>query len=135
MSRYFLDSSAFVKRYIAEAGTPIEVISGIMRRQRNGEILARVARAARLVLDRHCQRDFIITAMDAPPIHRAEDLIERYPLRANDAVQLAAALESAVSFPASQLVFVSEGLVTEAPTSVHDDSTHNTSHASTTSSR
>jgi uncharacterized protein len=79
VSRYFLDSSALVKRYVVAAGTawivsllarsmgnsvliaqvtPVEVLSAVMRRQRNGEISVRVARAARLVLDRHCRRDY-----------------------------------------------------------------------------
>jgi len=120
-----LDSSALVKRYVIETGTPwilsllppsqrnvlliaqvtpVEIMSGIMRRWRSGEIPAHAARAARLLLDRHCLRDYLVATTDYTLIQRAQDLVERHPLRAYDAIQLAAALENAAAVP---LTFVS----------------------------
>ena len=64
MTHYFLDSSALAKRYVVEAGThwvrsimpggaghviliahitPVEIVSGTMRRKREGSISARTA--------------------------------------------------------------------------------------------
>jgi predicted nucleic acid-binding protein len=110
--------------------TPVEVMSGVMRRQRNGEIPAKAAHSARLVLDRHCQRDYIVTAIDIALIQRAEDLLERYPLRAYDAIQLASALESDDALPADPLTFVSadQRLLTAASAeglAIEDPNLHN----------
>ncbi len=131
MTHYFLDSSALVKRYVVEPGTAwvralsapdagntitisqitqVEVISGVMRRQREGRVDAPTARTIRLLLDRHASRQYIVIGLAAPVIQRAEDLIETHPLRAYDAVQLASALESnlrLVEAGLEPLIFVS----------------------------
>jgi predicted nucleic acid-binding protein len=99
LTHYFLDSSALVKRYVAEQGTAwmraisvpgagnaivvapvtqVEVFSGVSRRKREGIITPRTAQAVRLLLNRHIQR--------------AQDLLDQHPLRAYDAIQLASAL-------------------------------------------
>ena len=77
MTAYYLDSSALVKRYVPETGTgwvrtittpsaghtilvaqmmQAEVISGVWRRVREGAIAPRLARAIRLLVDRHTRR-------------------------------------------------------------------------------
>lgn len=115
MSYYFLDSSALVKRYIAETGTTwirsltsadagnviviahitqAEVVSGAMRRKREGSITARTARAIRLLIDRHSSREYRVVGLTAQIMQRAEDLLETHALRAYDSVQLASAVES-----------------------------------------
>jgi predicted nucleic acid-binding protein len=115
VTAYFLDSSAVITRYVPEAGTAwvramtmpstgntilvaqmtqAELISGIRRRVREGTIAPRVARAIRLLLDRHTRREYLVMGLTAPIVHRAEDLLEQHALRAYDAVQLASALES-----------------------------------------
>jgi len=115
VTSYFLDSSAVVKRYVPERGTPwvralttqstgttifvarmtqAEVISGVWRRVREGTIIPRTAHAIRLLVDRHTQREYLVIELTARIVHRAEGLLEQHPLRAYDAVQLASALES-----------------------------------------
>jgi predicted nucleic acid-binding protein len=150
MTVYFLDSSALAKRYIAEIGTPwirtivspktgntifiaqitpIEIVSGSARRKRDGSITSRTARAVRLLVDRHAQREYIVVGLVEQIVQRAENLLEVYTLRAYDAVQLASALESnsrLLSTGLSALTFVSadtrllntastEGLATDDP--------------------
>lgn len=150
MTAYFLDSSAVIKRYAPEVGTAwvraltlpsagntilvaqmtqAEVISGVRRRVREGTIAPRVARAIRLLLDRHMRREYLVTELTAPIVHRAEDLLEQHPLRAYDALQLASAFDSNTRLVAAgvgPLIFVAadtrllaaaaaEGLATDDP--------------------
>lgn len=150
MTHYFLDSSALVKRYVVEAGThwvrsitfpgarniiliahitPIEIVSGTMRRRREGSISARTSRATRLLVDRHTSREYRVVGLTGSIVRRAEDLLELYALRAYDSVQLASALESNIRLIAAgltSLIFVSadnrlltaattEGLLTDDP--------------------
>jgi hypothetical protein len=74
---YFFDSSALIKHYVIEQGTnwvsslmvrgvghtlliaqitSVELVSGIERRRRDGQISQRTARAARLLIRRHVTR-------------------------------------------------------------------------------
>jgi uncharacterized protein len=143
-------SPALVKRYAAEVGTswvesistrsaansimiaqitPAEVVSGIMRRKREGYITPRTAHAIRLMVDRHVNRDYVVIGLSERIVQHAENLLEQYPLRAYDSVQLATALEAnarllSQGYPA--IVFVSadsrlmmtasaEGLMTDDP--------------------
>jgi predicted nucleic acid-binding protein len=150
VSDYFLDSSALLKRYITEPGTawvlalttpgngvniliaqitPVEVVSGIERQCRAGLFAMADAQGMRLLLDRHARREYRITKLGAVIIVRAKDLLNAYPLRAYDAVQLASALEAnarLVGAGSPPLTFVSadtrllaaaadEGLATEDP--------------------
>ena len=115
MSNLFLDSSALAKRYVVEPGTvwirgltsptagntilvsqitQVEIVSGVMRRLREGAITARTARASRLLVDRHAAREYTVLGLQEPIIRRAEDLLEMHPLRAYDSIQLASALEA-----------------------------------------
>lgn len=115
MTAYFFDSSAVVKRYVNETGTPwvisitdptagtrvyvtaitgVEVVSAITRRLINAKNISQADAAAALGSFR---RDFsseyrVITVSD-PVIARAMALAEQYGLRGYDAVQLAAAVE------------------------------------------
>jgi predicted nucleic acid-binding protein len=122
---FFLDSSALVKRYVPEQGTawvraiaapaagrsiliaqltPVEVVSGTWRRVREGTIAPRTARAIRLLVDRHAQRDYLVIGLAAQIVQRAENLLEQHALRAYDAIQLASALESNARLVAGGLV-------------------------------
>ena len=131
MTSFFFDSSALIKRYIAEDGTawvrktvlpsaghrifmakitPIEMVSAVARRHREGSITDRTARHTRILIDRHTRREYQVVMLSDEVMIRAEDLLENYTLRAYDAVQLASALEinvylSALKLPV--LVFVS----------------------------
>lgn len=113
MTHYFLDSSALVKRYAAEQGTgwiraislpsagntilvasvtQIEVFSGVSRRKREGTISARSAQTIRLLLTRHVRREYLVIELTTEILKRAEDMLDKYPLRAYDSIQLASAL-------------------------------------------
>ena len=131
MTQCFLDSSALIKRYVVEPGTPwirsltirgsgntiiiaqitqIEIVSGASRRAREGTLPTRTVRAVRLLIDRHAQREYVVIGLTPQVVRRAEDLLPMYPLRAYDAVQLASALESNTRLVAaglSPLLFVS----------------------------
>ncbi|MBC7869396.1 MAG: type II toxin-antitoxin system VapC family toxin [Chitinophagaceae bacterium] len=150
MTDYFFDSSGVIKRYIDEVGskwirsvmptsighrihiaqiTPIEVVSGVMRRRREGSITPRTARALRLLVDRHTKREYVVVRLTENIALMAEDLLEKYPLRGADAVQLASAIEIntvIAGIGLSPLIFVSadqrllaaavnEGLMTDDP--------------------
>ena len=110
---HFLDSSALIKRYITEQGTEwvraitppsagntiiiaqvtqVEISSGVFRHRREGLIPPRTVQAIRLLLHRHVKREYMVVELTTPIIERAEDLLDKYPLRAYDAIQLASAL-------------------------------------------
>lgn len=128
MTTYFCDSSALIKRYIAEIGsgwiqaisagnrvviaqiTSVEIVSGLIRRQREGLLAKRKAHALRLIIDRHSAREYRVIGLSAHIIERAENLLETHPLRGYDAIQLASALatnDNLVSAHLTPLVFVS----------------------------
>jgi predicted nucleic acid-binding protein len=131
VSHYFMDSSALIKRYIIEAGTKwlrslttrsagntmiiahitqAEIVSGVMRRKREGTITERTAHATRLLVDHHASQEYRVVALTGQIVQRAEDLLELYTLRAYDSIQLASALESNVRLVAaglSPITFVS----------------------------
>ncbi len=107
---YFLDASALVKRYVAEPGservrslskgrsqlivsrlTAVEVPAAIWKRTRSGHVSAAGARkiVAQLALD---LAQMAIVEPRAATIDLAAELVERHPLRAYDAVQLASAV-------------------------------------------
>jgi predicted nucleic acid-binding protein len=150
MTHYFLDSSALIKRYIPEPGThwvrtstapgsghtvfiahitPIEMVSGLNRRAREGHLSSAHAYAIRQVLDRYADSQYVGIGFNHQIAARAKDLLERHALRAYDSVQLASALEAnamLVSSGLSPLVFVCadnrltavaavEGLATDTP--------------------
>ena len=124
---YFFDSSALVKQYRDEPGsawvqrvlsqfpltviaeiTIVEVTSALARRWRMGEITAEEYRFAKRVFLQDVRWHRVISARRST-IARAIDLINRHPLRAYDALQLATALEVAdiVGAEGSTLTFVS----------------------------
>jgi predicted nucleic acid-binding protein len=147
----FLDSSALVKCYVAEAGcvwtrsilddennvvyvaslSRVETISALTRRLRRGDI-------SQVEFDLACEQfrldlttQFEIVALTEQMIEEAGTLAEKHGLRAYDAVQLAAALDSSrviSQVELNQLILVSadielnaaamaEGLNVEDPNS------------------
>ena len=99
---------------------------------KKGAIQPRTAQAIRLLLDRHMRREYTVVELTKEIVYRAEDLLERYPLRAYDAVQLASALESNTRLAKaglSSLVFIAadQRLLTAAGTeglAIDDPNTH-----------
>ncbi|HEU5103475.1 MAG TPA: type II toxin-antitoxin system VapC family toxin [Roseiflexaceae bacterium] len=131
MSDYYADTSVLVKRHVRESGTDwftavadpatgntiltalvsmVEVISALQRRVREGVL--DVGDAARLSSDFQalCVREYRLIALTTPVIERACQLLVRHPLRAYDAVQLAAALiarDALVTAGAAAMTFLS----------------------------
>ncbi len=110
MALYYLETSALVKLYVREPGTErllsladrssenrlailalaqVELRSAIRRRERNGEIPAVAAAQLLEVFKRHVESRFITQTVTDYVLDIASMLLDRYPLRAYDAVQLA----------------------------------------------
>ena len=128
---YFLDSSALIKRYVVEIGSPwiktltdsqtgnslllvritwVEVLSAFARRQREGGITAAEVAALIAKFRSEFNSRYRVIEVDLALVERAGELIVQYPLRAYDAVQLASALRVQsllTSMPQTQLIFVS----------------------------
>lgn len=114
MGVYFCDSSAIVKRYIAETGsawltattdpknnqvyvariTFVEVISAITRREKGKHISMVDADKARLQFEQDYLNEFQKVEISESLISEAVNLAKKYALRGYDAVQLAAVLET-----------------------------------------
>jgi hypothetical protein len=131
MTYYSFDSSALIKRYIPETGTAwvqaiaaprsgntvvmaqitqAEVVSGAMRRVRNGEISSRTAHTLRLRVDRHVSREYVVIHLGEHVLEQAQDLLETHILRAYDSVQSASALQAnqhVIAAGLPPLIFVS----------------------------
>lgn len=108
---YFFDSSALVKRYVAEVGTPwvmtvvaaaghsvliaritwVEIISALARRQREGMLPAGQVEQASQALRYDLDMQYQVVELTQDLAENAGQLARTYPLRAYDAVQLAAA--------------------------------------------
>jgi uncharacterized protein len=128
---YLCDASAVVKRYVTEVGsgwvqvildpnsghsigiaeiTRAEVVSALRRRAREGAIQADVSAESIRTFEADCVVEYRLLPTDHAIVSLAIDLIQRYPLRAYDAVQLATAVhlnETLLSIGLSASVFVS----------------------------
>jgi uncharacterized protein len=114
MAAYFLDTSALVKRYVAEAGSAwviglsdplssntfwisdvsrVEVLAAIYQRVRIGTLTLAAAQKAELEFRHDLSNHFQIVALAPAVLDRAMTLVARHTLRAYDAVQLASALQ------------------------------------------
>jgi predicted nucleic acid-binding protein len=128
---YQFDASAIVKRYVDEVGsdwvraivdpgsgnvisiadvTRAEVASAMARRAREGSITPDESSDLIRSFEAHCATQYRIVPTDHPIVDLAVDLIQRHPLRAYDAVQLATAAivnRSLVTYGLPPLIFVS----------------------------
>jgi len=123
LNAYFLDSSALVKRYVAETGTVwvqalaspterhqlliarvtwVEVLGALARREREGSLapsdVARTVRSFQYDLDTRYQ----VVEFSRELAEAAGQLVRRHPLRAYDAVQLASALRVQLNLTQAQ---------------------------------
>jgi predicted nucleic acid-binding protein len=110
---YFLDTSALVKLYVQEPGTDrllplisdrpdnrfavlaasvVEMRSAIRRRQRAGDIDTSLATAILESVQSHMETRFMRQTINDSVIDTALEMIDRYALRAYDAIQLAGCL-------------------------------------------
>ncbi|MGE0540229.1 MAG: type II toxin-antitoxin system VapC family toxin [Dehalococcoidia bacterium] len=113
MSVFYYDSSALVKRYIAELGSGWvrrqtrrdaghlgftvvlsgpEIIAAVVRRARGGHLTQRDARRAVLSIRQDWRGLFFVVSVDQRIVNRAMDIAEGHGLRGYDAVHVAAAL-------------------------------------------
>jgi uncharacterized protein len=107
---YYLDTSALVKLYVQEPGTQrllgltrssnnnrfavlslarVEMHSAVRRRQRDGDLDAQNAEHILARFDNHIEARFIRQLINEALLDLAVALLDRYTLRAYDAVQLA----------------------------------------------
>ncbi len=131
MSLYFLDSSAIVKRYVAEIGTGwvlnlhkpfaqniiyvaqitgVEVVSAISRRLRGNKLTQKSADKAIFRFKRDFASKLRIIRTNDIIISEAMQLSEKHFLRGYDAVQLAIALELEKRFTVknfASIIFIS----------------------------
>ncbi len=130
MTTYYLDSSAVVKRYVAEAGSAwissicqdvqnaiviselalAEVSSAFARRYRSGEITNENRRNYLDLFIHDCAQGYQMIPAARPSIDRAVDLTQQHYLRGYDAMQLACALaanDRLVATGLPPLIFVS----------------------------
>ena len=113
MALYYLDTSALVKLYVQERGTarlleiasnvtenrltllaitPVEARSAVRRRERAGDIDPTIAGDILDRMRKHLETKFIRQAVNELVLDGALEMIDRYALRAYDAVQLAGCL-------------------------------------------
>jgi|SRR5882724_3377783 len=113
MALYFFDSSALVKRYVHEQGsvwvrgttanasghlihisllTVAEIASALARRHREGSVSAseRDRLFGAFLVD--CARSYLLLRVEEDVIQRAVGLVNEYPLRTADAIQLSTAM-------------------------------------------
>ncbi|NJO84064.1 MAG: type II toxin-antitoxin system VapC family toxin [Blastochloris sp.] len=125
MSQFFVDSSALVKRYVTEVGTPwiqalsdpvagntlvsaastrVEVAAALASRHQASAGLSLAERdGAVALLEQHCATEYVLIPIDTPALDRALTLTQRHRLRGYDAVQLATALAVNVLVPRSRV--------------------------------
>ncbi|MEP7189513.1 MAG: type II toxin-antitoxin system VapC family toxin [Roseiflexaceae bacterium] len=150
MTTYYLDTSALSKRYVQEAGTAwiralinptaghtlllaritmVELYSALARRRREGTVKIEDYIVATQAFAAHSATGYEFVELDLHVVELAQTLLERHPLRAYDALQLASAVvanKAITSANLAALVFLSadtqlnmiamaEGLVIENP--------------------
>ena len=127
MSCYFLESTAFAKLFVQEAGTdalirlmetvednrkliaasaPLEVYAAIRKRERSGDISSVDAAAAFEVLRIESAR-MVQEPLNPAVLESARQLLDRTKLRWTDALQLGAALVAREMFRGTEIIFVS----------------------------
>jgi uncharacterized protein len=131
MAQYYFDSSALVKRYVAETGTGwvtmqclpeaehainlvritgAEIIAAFFRRVQTGSLTPADAQTAAAQFRREFRSRYEVIEVTEAVVDTAMRLAETHVLRGYDAVQLAAALELQsvrASLGLSTLIFVS----------------------------
>jgi uncharacterized protein len=123
---YYLESSALVKLYVQEPGSnrmlalaaengnqfmlvtlaAIELRSAVRRRERDGDVPSAAAAALLERFREHLASKFVRQMVNEAVLEIAAHLIDRHPLRAMDALQLAGYLVIRMSARDQVLVFV-----------------------------
>ncbi len=124
MAEFYADSSVLVKRHVPEAGTRwfrrlaapasghiiltvrvsvVEIFSALNRRVREGTLDPQTYAAIAADVESVCATEYRVIELSPEVAGRARGLLERHPLRAYDAVHLAAALSAQAILQASGL--------------------------------
>jgi len=127
VSCYFLDSTAFVKLFVREAGTdriirlmeatednrklisagtPLEVYAALKRRERAGAISPEDGESARGILRMEAAR-MVQQPLNPAVLEAARQLLDRHELRSAESLQLGAAVVAREMFQGMEIVFVS----------------------------
>jgi predicted nucleic acid-binding protein len=127
VSCYFLDSTAFVKLFVQEAGTdaiirlmeatednrklisagtPLEVYAALRRRERVGGIAHEDGEAARNILRVEAAR-MVQQPLNPAVLEAARQLLDRTSLRWPDTLQLGSAAVARDMFQGTEVIFVS----------------------------
>jgi predicted nucleic acid-binding protein len=114
VAAYFFDSSALVKRYVQEAGTPwvqsllspssghdihvlriteVEVVSAVVRRSKSGALCAAAMAAILAQIESDFTREYRVLRVSNRLLTSSVLLVRTHELRAYDGVQLAGAME------------------------------------------
>ena len=131
MPAYYLDTSALGKRYVEEAGsvwirgitassaenslltariTMVELYSALARRKREGSVPTDACEKAAQAFTAHSINEYRFIELDINLVALARSLLDKHPLRAYDAVQLASALaanQALIRHKLPPLVFLS----------------------------
>ena len=135
MTCYFLDSTAFIKLFVQEAGTeaiiklmeatednrklisastPLEVYAALKRRERTGGLAAEDSEAARNILRVEAAR-MVQQPLNPAVLEAARRALDRHELNATEALQLGSAQVAREMFQGMTIVFVaSDGRLLEA---------------------
>jgi uncharacterized protein len=124
---YFLDSTAFIKLFVQEAGTeaiirlmeatednrklisagtPLEVYAALKRRERSGGLSAEDSEAARNILRVEAAR-MVQQPLNPAVLEAARQALDRHELSAAESLQLGAAVVAREMFLGMSIVFVS----------------------------
>nr|VFJ63863.1 MAG: hypothetical protein BECKDK2373C_GA0170839_111210 [Candidatus Kentron sp. DK] len=116
---YFLDTSALVKKYIVETGSPrigaltkpnsgkqiflaritwVETISAFSRLHRENRIDPNLLDRTLQVFKADWETGYRIVEIEKPDFEKAGVLVQKHPLRAYDSIQLACALKIHAAF-------------------------------------
>lgn len=127
MTCYFLDSTAFIKLFVQEAGTdaiirlmettednrklisagtPLEVYAALKRRERAGGLAAEDSEAARNILRVEAAR-MVQQPLNPAVLEAARQTLDRHELSAAEALQLGAVVVAREMFQGMAIVFVS----------------------------
>ena len=102
-----LASRAAAHRFAVLALTRVEFHSAIRKRQRLGDIEALIATQLIARFEQHLEAKFVRQILSDLILDTAIGLVDRYPLRAYDAVQLAGCVALKTTSGAQEPVFVS----------------------------
>ena len=135
MTSFFVDTSALVKRYINEHGSPwimswitrssgnivivseltsIELFSASARRERERTLLPALAQTIRDDFLYHFEHEYLVIELDRSIIAKARELSTLYQLRALDSIQLSCAFYAAKLNPPITFICADFNLLTAA---------------------